>query len=692
MLKAALALILTVSFTGCHGRNIDSIRMGEWISLVINRAGIVPQTAQTQYFISIGPENSFYGDIQAAAAWGILDPSRSFDPDQPLTREWTAFTLVNLAKDLNEGSGSQIKDISKSLFPVQVATAVSSGLMKTDGRSMFYPKEVIEREEAEKCLNEIISYINNRTFDQTEYDVSWLDDMEIRYCATEQFDEENQTAVLSGDETAVPGEMLCLKNSDGYGLYSVESSAGSEVVLNKEDPDEYLESFHFKGSKQIDFTQAVIYDPDGNLIMGEETGFTSGDHIRHMAELTNTKRFEISGYACTVKTSSHTCNIEFSKKLNDDTKIYGGFKMSQGNADFDISRIRTLFTDSYWTFSFETQETLGVRTEYKKKYEADLSGIDTERFLADLNSLCAARGGVQKAVLNLLSIHIPIPEIPFTEIVLDLSVDLKTTGKAELVLSQKNKIGYEISNDGFRLIKESANQNNSSIKADVSLTADVSAALKSGFWKLTDLHLKSGAKADMKAKVHFFDDEGQMHTTQTDADADIAEELASTAKDIMVCVDAGGNWILEAEMNSKDTELGKAGYEMKQTILDASNAPLFERSPQHFENGQAVPSCTRKSREKTAERDNVEVKGTIKLSSYALSVHCGQKKSLSILGLPDGYTAADLSVTSSDPSVAVCEGLTVTGISSGSAVIAIRTKDGLFETYCNILVPQEKAQ
>ena len=85
----------------------------------------------------------------------------------------------------------------------------------------------------------------------------------------------------------------------------------------------------------------------------------------------------------------------------------------------------------------------------------------------------------------------------------------------------------------------------------------------------------------------------------------------------------------------------------------------------------------------------MDTKGKITLEQYSVAVHAGQSRSLAVTGLPEGYSLNDLVVSSSDPSIAAVNGLVVTGVSSGSAIITISTSDGSFSTSMNILVPQE---
>ena len=73
-----------------------------------------------------------------------------------------------------------IKDISDSNFKKQIEAAVSSGLMKLDHRSMFYPKQVLDREEAITYFAKAVTYINNREITETHTEITWNQNTDVK--------------------------------------------------------------------------------------------------------------------------------------------------------------------------------------------------------------------------------------------------------------------------------------------------------------------------------------------------------------------------------------------------------------------------------------------------------------------------------------------------------------------------------
>ena len=246
-------MILTVSMTGCHNKETNSLNKGEWISRIILKAGIQGHQEDQPYFMNINAQSEYFNDIQAAVEWHILDPSYPFDPKETLSNEWTAFTLVNLARDLPKGNSSSIRDISKTVFADQVSSAVASGLMKTDTRNMFHPKDPIDEETAMQCLDQVIEHINNRHFDEDIFEIEWEEGVSVYQSEPPVIDPETGEADVGIDCEAQAGDILVSRNGADYQAYKVVSRDGSKATLEPCDLSEEARSVNVQGSVKINF-------------------------------------------------------------------------------------------------------------------------------------------------------------------------------------------------------------------------------------------------------------------------------------------------------------------------------------------------------------------------------------------------------------------------------------------------------
>lgn len=684
------AVILTAVLSACGKKNTDTLTKGEWISLINEKAGILPVSQEKPYYINISENSRWFDDVQAAVEWQVLDPAVAFNPSEYLNREWTAYTLMNLADRHSDKSDSSIRDISKTSFPNEVSAAISSGLMSVDKRGMFRPKTEISREEALDYLDQIVSYINNREI-PTVTDITWNDDVVFTDPQILSLDTQNKTAVCANTDEIRAGDLFTMMDDDGLGLYRITSVADDSFTYEiPEDPLALTDDFHISSSEAVDFTRIEIYDGNGSLIYDgtQETGNAVSDHLSLMADKPYTRKFEIDGNEVEVRISSGSLICSIRRQLGDAAEINGQVSLTGMNVDYDAEGALSILKNSYFKLTYDTEEYLSVSSDYDRTFSKQFEHVRKDGFVAALNNACSRYADKIDTVISLLKLKIPVGDGFTTTLQADVNLNLKASGKAELTLSQHHELGFDIRNGERRRINETKKKNSASIKAAASLTADLTAALKFLLSPVCDLTITAGASADMDTLIHIYDDDGKLNTVSDDVPPDLADAAAQAVKDVLICTDASGFYILKFKANSSSTAAGKLGFGFEADIFNEGNSQLFKKGVQHFENWQAVDHCTRKDRDKSEEREEMDTKEKIVLDSYSITVGPGESRTVEIAGIPSGYSMNDLSVTSSDPDVVLVQGLTLYGNSSGSAVITIQTKDGAYSVQCSVLVPE----
>lgn len=247
----AAACILVLLAQGCTKAPSSGLKCGDWIIMMMEKADITSTQDTTPYYVNI-PETSLYYDaVQSAVSWGVLDPDEPFDPMQELDKDTAAYTVINLSgMDLTQPDHS-IKDISKCRYPQQVSRAVNSGFMKLDKRGLFHPKDPVTHEDAELLLASAIDWMNHRTFDIAETDITWNEDADWIEEEPLVFDEENETAVFEEGTELEPGSIFTAKDAYGFdGYYTVDSVQTASPHTGTEQPE---------GNRQ---------NPDGSEISG----------------------------------------------------------------------------------------------------------------------------------------------------------------------------------------------------------------------------------------------------------------------------------------------------------------------------------------------------------------------------------------------------------------------------------------
>ncbi len=679
---------MSMVFSACAARESNTVQLGEWIASLNEKAGITRSEETVPYFINIDEDSVWFEDVQAAAAWGVISEDHPFDPEKELTREWAAFTLMNLAAMKNDSNDVQIGDIGSSQFPNQVRAAVSSGLFTLDGRGLFHPKDVIGEEEANEKLDEIISYINKRNITQTVSDIVIRDDVDVFEKQPFAFDPAEMKAVWPAGD-APPADSVIRIDDMWYTAESTEEKDGFvTVLLEAADLRQIAESVHLEGHAEADLSEAEFIDDS------EQTDGASWhgrpDDIRLMKTQAMTRSFNLMGYKVTIRTTPSGVSADATRTMPHGSVVYASLKLNGIETDYVWDEDEAGLKDGYFRASFNTSEDLGIRSSYSKQLTGDFSQVDPEHFPAALAGFFRERKDVVQSTLTLCTLSVPVAGNPALTLQIALQLKLYASGRIQIALAQSNVIGCEIRGGHMRLIRENSNTSSASIQADAGLSAIAKLALALAGKELMDVSLEAGAKAKMSTILHLYDKDGKRKTAAVDVPLDAASDAASSNPDVLACGDISAHWVLNIGLNSAGTAAGKLGFSASFNVLNESNAPLFSKGKMHIENMQFVSKCTRKDRIMPESADPLLISKRITLNKYAFTVHIGETKQIGITGMPDGYHEDELVFSSSDASVAsVSQDGTVSAIAPGSAVIRIATPDDLHEITCNVIVPEE---
>lgn len=247
--------------------------LGDWITLLCEKAGISQFECSEPYFLNVPEASPYYAPVQAAVEWHVLDQNTAFDPYEYLTREWTAYTLMNLAeRDIDRQSANTIRDQARSRFPAHISAAVASGLMSLDSHDRFRPDLTVSKEDAYGYLNQVLALINHRTQEETAPSFEWNGDLEFTEEEPEEIDESSQTAIFPKDADVKP-EQYVLKGTPErpeaiYQIKEVTKQEGCTAAsLAEADPAQVFSEFETAETFEVDFTQAqIIDDIDGAII------------------------------------------------------------------------------------------------------------------------------------------------------------------------------------------------------------------------------------------------------------------------------------------------------------------------------------------------------------------------------------------------------------------------------------------
>ena len=690
----AVTAILTTLLSGCAASPAATMTLGEWITLLDQKAGLTFPASQEPYFLNVTESSPYFEAVQTAAEWSVLDRSAPFDPDQVLTREWTAYTLMNLSqRDVKQDANVSIRDLNSSMFPKHVSASVAQGLLSLDSHDRFLPKDPIDRTEALNCLSLIAGRIDHTPGDfepHLEYEIS--DDAEFTEETPVELDESLGTAVFHPDSGVEKGQYFIAGDAEHpNAVYQIKETQSEEDGIHAEiEPakaEEVFSSIDTAETFEVDFTKAKIIDAlDGTVIQDSDDlqDFTSLSAVRTLGY---EKTHEINGYHISYSVTATGIRAEVTRKTVNGLEVFGNLQISSVKPSYRWKTENGTIQDGYFTMEFQSSENLGANIASYRKLYGDFSKVEPGNFLGTIRNLFQAHADPADITLPLAKIEIPVPSQPLLTVLMQLELTIRATGKAQLSLSQDNCIGMEIRDGHLRRIGHSNMNAQAMLQADTSLLGGVKMAMKLAGMKIADMTTEAGAKAKADAVVHLYDKKNN-HTVlhADDLPSDFVSDLSDGNENVFSCTDITAYKTIDIRFNSADTLAGRAGLSADVVLADEKNGEIIPGLNGHWENGHHVAKCTRKDRIQTKDTGPVVESDQIRIEDYSMILSPGETKSVVIRAVPGGYSMSDLVVESDNPSAAETSGLSVTGKKEGSAIIRIRTSDGKYEVLCSVLV------
>ena len=272
VLRCSLSIVLcglTILGSGCQSNDVETITLGEWTDTVIDDMQIEPSTTQKPYFINVDVDSPYFDSTQTAVEWGILTTNAPYDPNQQLTREWTAYTLVNLAG--LEPVGADFNDASDSQFADYVQAAVNFGLFTLDKRNCFEPNALIDKSQALALLDKTINYYDHQDLSE-QADLEFVEDVPIQTVtpiAVERDDTTTQLTIPTTQTVAVD-DVVTYTDENGMsqsGQVEAVDPGISESVAQQYPSETVQQEYQTVTIGPIDYFEVV---EEGNIVYDEE--------------------------------------------------------------------------------------------------------------------------------------------------------------------------------------------------------------------------------------------------------------------------------------------------------------------------------------------------------------------------------------------------------------------------------------
>lgn len=415
MIKKLISVLLAAAMwtvcilpclTGCNGGGGDGYTVAEWLDKVEMQFNMLYYNTDEPFFPNVTAESQHFDTLQIAAEWGLVDPAAGIRPDDKITKEFAADTLVS-AMAFNYEADAGIADADKISDLNKVSIAVNEGVFTLDGNGRFDPQKKITREEADaaadiaydKWVN--LSYaesFDNSTVksevinlgglasDKAEiapgtYTVEYSGDLNVIDENGNYADNSTKTITFpAGTNIGVEvGSVLTLPaDSQTPTPFAVvvdsvtENPDGSKTVkTHKAELYEVFEDVDVQYGGQLDLDNAVVYDMQGNRL----SGGVESDNVIYAggSELVS----GASGYAqeYLVKEAKGTGSV----KIGNNTTV--NYKISGTEVSFSID---TKIGDDV-KVKFEKKATIGVDSKLKWHWDWFKIKVDEARLALNLN-------------------------------------------------------------------------------------------------------------------------------------------------------------------------------------------------------------------------------------------------------------------------------------------------------------------
>lgn len=681
-----ISFVLLLQLTGCAKKKEESMNLGQWIEVLVEKSGLPSAIESKPYFFNISPQVSSFDAVQAAVEWGVLNTDVHFDPEEPLTKEWIAYTLVNLYGV--SSSNQKIKDISKTQFPEQVAASISLGLMKLDSRECFNPKDTLPKEEAIILLEKTIQFVNQWEPKEEVSKVEFNSEIGNVQNPMIEFDKEKMIAIFEGQDFKFKvGDLLYLDDA-GKEIYKIKAivQEGSKIEVHLQEPtlDEVVEEVDVETKFNVDFDQVEI-ETEGQ-VKEKEVGLFLNDPL--FQPLAN-KEFEIQGFNIQLNASGSTLSATVSKELSSGGVISAEFKVFNVQPTIRWKAKGVTIEEAYFRMDYKTTALLSFHRGKNKHYYSDFSFLEGPNFLKTLKSSFSNELTHTTATIDLATITIPIANVPSMNIRAKLQLFLYANGKIELSLSNAFDMGLEIRNNKMRFFSNQTYNQQFMIRATGGIIGGFTTELRMLAVSLVDLSLQAGIRGKVESTFYLKGEENPLQ--QTEMEYDFLESAHTQNSKLKTCGEISAHWVLDVLVNTEETFASRLGLRYQKSILNERNASIIPKNLRFIENGHFVSQCF-KQKEEIADIQNPTIDSDkLSLNQYNLIVEKGKIKKLKVTKIPKGYTMDDLVISSSNLEVAeVDETLEVRGKTKGAAIITIETKDKAYRVTCNILVTDNR--
>lgn len=588
VILSILILLLGTLVPGLVNKE-ETITQGEWLAKIDSEFGMDTYEEETPYYPNVTPDNEYFGAIQIAYEWGVIDSEDDIDTDANVTTEFAAKTLVKVANlEAVEGEDVLIKNADALQYAEEVAVAVANGLVELKANNTFKVVD-IAYDKAVEALEKAKEIWSNQEFDEdAEAAVKYVES--VNEIATNDYVIEDNTVILPADTDVNEGETIILpqnaENVEGaiMSVESVKSVDGKTVVeATPVDAEEVIDSVKFEGAVTPNLSASKITDAQGNVIQT-----ASIDNEGALTDLIKSKlsnfSFNVGKAKVNVSVKDNGFDVSIGGAVCDGVYLSDTFSVSNlvVQTKLDASIAQGDIKEAYVVLDYDCTNTAAVTGAQNwgliSENTEDTSSLGIiDQIKANLSNLKLEAGAYSN--INVFTVAIPIPDCPEITITLDISLQISVSGRAELVISSHNYTGFEIINNKGRFINATTQRSNS---FNAYGTAEATGCISVGVGVLTydvmDLAVNAGIGVNVYTNITL--------PAKGDDAVSISEELpADMVAQAVAVLDDADEFHISGKATfygilrisvGQNSLMGKIGLKKSWSIFDRGNGTIAE--------------------------------------------------------------------------------------------------------------------
>ena len=548
-MKRFIALILLLSMmlgclaslSGCSKSDNQSVKMGQWLSMINEAFGMYSYVQEEPYFSDIDVKNEYFEAVQVATEWEVTNTTQKIDVNKSITWKEALVSLVNAGNFTSSDSSDDEK------IECAIKNFDSSIRKYWMNREIKYSNAIVLLATAQRLWA-------NRTFEERVEEVRFKEgvkDFSGNKEIAENYIINSDTTVLSSanEVDLKVGDVYVLPTNDnfiGTKVYKVESISqenGKVFIKNSDNIDLYdiAENIFLQETIVPTAENTVVYDAYGNPLNNKTVNVvpqsnTASDHkvinlvatdsplsVEPMANLKTKHEFEVDGWVIELSYDlDGVLDLEVAvgksnKKEGTEWKFGAGVSDVKVTNEIDYSWFKLNSALVKVDYESEVFFEAGVKDKLVDKVAAPYNngngqGLTNLKKIFENDFKNPFKDTDSKGAKTIKIASIDVWSIGIARVCLDLNFQVSVDGSFKISLTNHDTKGVEYKNKNLRFINTSDSDLDFEVEAKTEATLGIGPALYTvGLKKaIIGVQGKFGAGAKVSATLHLVDTENHL--------------------------------------------------------------------------------------------------------------------------------------------------------------------------------------